>query len=228
MSRCIGETPLHLAASTNKTDCITALVRYGADVNAVEDNQATPVLLAAYHGHTECIEALHNAKADLNRGSTVGVNDVSYAGLMPPISIAALVGKHAAVLTLARLGAYVGLTGYWSPLFVAVGNENPAMIDCIRSLVKDYNADVNEVRDLDGATALIVAAQVENIPVIALLHELGANLNGQEGSAVTPLIAAVMLDKTKAIQALVDLGADVNGENCNGQTALCHAAGRQD
>lgn len=61
-----GNTPLHRCATFNRPDLVRLLVRYHADVNAVEPVRgATPLHLAVAYGHLEVTQALleHEANA---------------------------------------------------------------------------------------------------------------------------------------------------------------------
>jgi ankyrin repeat protein len=59
-----GNTDLHLAAIRGFADLVRALVRHGADVNAVNDYGHTPLYYAARHGHRKAAAALLAAGAD--------------------------------------------------------------------------------------------------------------------------------------------------------------------
>lgn len=61
-------TPLHSAATFGSTAALRALVRLGANVNAVESNfRATPLALAIFNRHADCVATLLDAGADLDR-----------------------------------------------------------------------------------------------------------------------------------------------------------------
>ena len=59
-----GNTDLHLAAIRGFADLVRALVRHGADVNAVNDYGHSPLYYAARHGYRKAAEALLAAGAD--------------------------------------------------------------------------------------------------------------------------------------------------------------------
>ena len=68
-----GGTALHAAAGMGHTKCVTALLRYGADVNAKSKDGMTPLIAAAGGGHLASVELLLGAKADkrvIVRGKT--------------------------------------------------------------------------------------------------------------------------------------------------------------
>ena len=54
-----GETALHLAASNGHTDCVTVLLRAGADPSPrTKSNGTTPLIRAAQYGHIGCVQAI--------------------------------------------------------------------------------------------------------------------------------------------------------------------------
>jgi ankyrin repeat protein len=59
-----GDTELHLAAINGYADVIPILIKYGADVNAVNDYDHTPLYYAAMHGHRKTAEELIAAGAN--------------------------------------------------------------------------------------------------------------------------------------------------------------------
>ena len=61
-----GNTELHLAAIKGFADLVPALVKHGADVNAMNDYGHTPLYYAARHGHRKTVEALIAIGADKN------------------------------------------------------------------------------------------------------------------------------------------------------------------
>lgn len=58
---------LHKAASTGKVDLIRLYVKYGDDINAVNENGQTPLHLAYQHGQTEAVAVLIELQADQTR-----------------------------------------------------------------------------------------------------------------------------------------------------------------
>jgi uncharacterized protein len=90
-------------------------------------------------------------------------------------------------------------------------------------------ADCN-VRDSDGATALMLAARGGGLALVNLLLEFGADANARDGRGWGPLAFAVYnadLDRgfPDVVRALVDAGADIEAPIGYGVRPLMLAAG---
>ena len=130
----------HLCHAVGQNDirCVDAQLQDGADVNEVNESQATPMFVAAKEGHLEMIRFLHSVGASVN-----GPDD---ALVIPPISIAAMNDGVAVIKLLVDLGADIHRTNNdgWTPLHhAAVGNG-----DALRLLLA-LGADPNGGRRLN-------------------------------------------------------------------------------
>ena len=78
------------------------------------------------------------------------------------------------------------------------------------------------------ATALITAIELNDRPMLRLLLDAGANVEGQCGCATgeTPLWAATLLDRTDMAEELLARGADPNTRSASGNCPLHLAAMR--
>lgn len=61
-----GETRLHVAARSGETETAKKLVKFGANINALNRYDFTPLCLAACYGHYETVRTLADLGADLN------------------------------------------------------------------------------------------------------------------------------------------------------------------
>ena len=103
-----------------------------------------------------------------------------------------------------------------------------ARVDRVRELL-DSGADAN-VRDGEGATALMHAAHGGNLPLVRSLLAAGADVGATDASGWTALMKAVYnadLDRGFAdvVQALIDAGASVETTIGYGIRPLMLAAG---
>jgi len=103
-----------------------------------------------------------------------------------------------------------------------------------------YNGDVNEVQRLlkaganvsiannYGVTAMELASEVANTPIIKLLLDAGANVDSPNPDGQTALLAVARTGNLEAAQLLLDRGAKVDAkEKFGGQTALMWASARR-
>ncbi|RYE05819.1 MAG: ankyrin repeat domain-containing protein [Rickettsiaceae bacterium] len=61
-----GETPLHIAAKTDKASTIETLIELKADIEAQDIDGNTPLMMATRAGHQKSIHVLLRLKADIN------------------------------------------------------------------------------------------------------------------------------------------------------------------
>ena len=80
-----------------------------------------------------------------------------------------------------------------------------------------------EVRDKNGATALIIAADAGHTEVVATLLAHGAKIDARDDRGATALISAVGRGRTDVTELLLAAGADPNIQDNDGTTALMEA-----
>lgn len=87
-----GRTPLHIAAWQGHTAMVELLLRYGADVNAVDREQRTPLQSCAWQGHESVVWLLLKAGArgdqPCSQGATplsIGMKHIRFWHSSPPI-----------------------------------------------------------------------------------------------------------------------------------------------
>ena len=76
-----GVTLLHIASRNNSTEVIDLLVKYGADVNALDSEGFSPLHIAAIHGNMKVVKKLVDLKADVSRARVDGRDAVDMAHL---------------------------------------------------------------------------------------------------------------------------------------------------
>jgi ankyrin repeat protein len=78
--------------------------------------------------------------------------------------------------------------------------------------------------NVNGLTALHIAAKLGDVAVITKLVLLGSKLEAQDKDGRTPLHLAACYNKINAIQTLVELGADIEAQDRDRETPLHYAA----
>jgi len=79
-------------------------------------------------------------------------------------------------------------------------------------------ADIDRAHN-NGFTSLIIATEQNNIEIIRLLINLGANVNSRY-KQLSPLVAAALKNNCDIAQLFIQVGADVNIETNEGYTLL--------
>lgn len=234
--------PLHYALKEQKFIFAKILVKYGADVNAL-DNQGNNSLLQAalalenYAGSTDIIdflikngastkiknkngETLENILTDLMQGytsDTVKKLDNIFT---------AIDGNHEKQIKQMLLDYPERLNtkneSGDTPLLYALRHNN----DLYALGFINSGADLQAI-DNDGNTALHLAAQNGYTDCVkALLTQRGDLINQPNNMGDTPLIRAAASDKTEIVEMLISSGANLNHQGAHGLTALHWAAGK--
>ena len=198
-------------AGIGYTKIVEALIRAGADVNAVNRDEKTALIFAASKGSVEAVKALIRAGADVN-----AVNKDEKTALM----FATSKGYVEAVKALIEAGADVNAVdkyGNTALMFATIKGS----IEAVKALI-EAGADVNAVNK-DGTTALMFATSRGYVEAVKALIEAGADVNAVNKYGNTALMSATRKGSVEAVKALIEAGADVNAVNKDGTTALMSA-----
>jgi ankyrin repeat protein len=173
MLRCgfSNSTPLHVAAGANNAQAVGLLLRHGADVNALDSEQATPVFHAARNGCAAAAYLLMLQRGDAAKGNADGYS--------PAFMAAQTRGDNGETLgVLLRYGAefdlhtaiLLGMTQVTEGLLVA----NPALIRT----------------EPNAADFLTTAVWTLKVPLVQLLISSGFDVNACKHYGL-PLLEAV-------------------------------------
>ncbi len=249
-------TPLMVATQRGDADAVKAMLAHGADPNAREDVHGQTALMWAVSGrHPDIVRLLLNAHADVHartkswsqrvllccqyyEGEVDGSAVVQMGGYTP-LLFAAQDGDVESTKLLLAAGADVKdrAPDGSSPLVIAAHAEQAD----VGALLLDAGADPNDART--GYTALHVAANSGDLPLVKALLDHGADPNArqQKGSptkrmpnghaldfkmvGATPYFLALRGGHLDVMRLLVARGADPSIPLQDGQTALMVLAG---
>jgi ankyrin repeat protein len=243
-----GMAALHSAATAGHADVCKMLLEAGCELDVRDNNGITPLAKAVNKGHVHLVELLHKQwGADLsiksitgdtllhaaaNHGHSASIEYLVHHGLdinavtvhaVTAIQIAVQKGNTAAVQTLLDHGASTtaGLHDGENALMVAV-KEGHA--DVVKLLLRYRNSNKQPVvavnaKNVEGRTALHMAACTDRVNVAALLLQHGAAVNARNDRGLTPLALAAARSSAELVQLLLDAGADVTAN-----TSVLHHA----
>lgn len=186
-----GKSQLHRAAAAGDVKAIRILLKFGADINEVENNE-TPITVAINNEQWEVVKLLKNMKANFSSSNSLS-------------------GMHRAVQEdnverfemLRQLGFNVNEKGAAgkTPLMVAIEKQQQRFV----SYLLDCNIDVNAVDD-KGRTSLIYAVKFGNAEATEKLIDKGSNIDHNCDDA-TPLIISIRKDHMDCFKILLHKGA---------------------
>jgi ankyrin repeat protein len=247
-----GQNALMWALAQRQSATVDELVRGGADVNAGSKSDFTPMMFAAQQGDVDSIRILLRAGAKLNGYEP---------GTVTPLIIASAMNHVQAVDLMLDNGADPNAVDWrsYSALLLVVRDSHYgidlASKDKVLAIVKSLLAHganpnirlkqpkaltANDV-SLDGATPILLAAEVNNTEVVKALLDAGADPRITTEQGMTPLIMAAGggtdIQRARApeeramaietVKLLVERsGVDITAAGQYGWTAL-HAASYQ-
>lgn len=172
------------------------IVLHPEDIDAVDALGRTPLVWAAARGNEHYVVVLLGAGADPNTLDIQWTGAVSYAAERDhTVCVRLLLEAGASPDPVIPGGAKVG-----SALNCAARNAKNPLI--LKTLL-DFGADV-ESSGVEGITALIHAARIDNARFAMLLLEYGADINATTTGGQTPLTTAIAYNSHGVLQLLLD------------------------
>ena len=215
-----GFTPLHYAVRENCRACVDVLLKNGADINLPDPDGVSPLLLSIMNANWDISKQLIDAGADINQWN--------------------MYGEAPLFTVIGNRNQLSGGKGSIDPLNQTTGTAimhmllergaNPNMQLFFRP------ANLRGATNTRGSTPLIRAISGNDMEVVKLLLQHGADANIMMADRQTPIMAAISgrASETQAIEMiriLKEAGADVNvialvnhREESRGGTALHYAA----
>jgi ankyrin repeat protein len=197
-----GTTALHWAAHWNDPATVTALIRAGANVNAVNRYGVAPLLVASEVGNgVAVIDALLKAGADANAAS--GDHETA-------LMLAARAGNAAVMKLLLAYGADPNASEGWrgqTALMWAAANNNREAAQTLLEGGADLYAITKTL-----FTPLLFAVRAGHAGMTEDLLQAGANVNDVAKDGTSALTVAIMNAHWDLAATLLKWGADPNGD----------------
>ena len=208
-----GWTALMYAARQNSMDAVAALADVKADLNATDADGTTALQLAIINLHYDLATLLLNKGADPNVQDSTG---------MTALYAATDMRAPAGMMTRPdpKLRDEIDAAGMVKVLLAHGVNPN---LGLKKPIIGRHNNLVGDTSLGEGTTPLMRAVKGNDIPLMRLLLDVGADPTITLKDRTTTAMVATSLE---TIKLLVEHGVDINAFNTNGQSVLHNAAGR--
>jgi ankyrin repeat protein len=218
----MGNTALILAIANNHKATVNLLLKAGASVLAVNNDDDSVLLMAVAINNNELVQRLLEApgvrEQFLNQANNVG---------QTPLISAAKQGNGPLVKILIDAGADVNAKDNVgnNALTYAAGINDEKMVE----MLLEAGADVNAKNNSEN-TALLYAAkggkatEQELTKMVDNLLDKGADVDAKNNVGYTALLYAAMNGYANMVEMLIESDADVNATNTGGSTPLLYAA----
>ena len=220
-----NNTPLHLAAQEGKEDIAIALINeFSCNTSVNWGKSGTLLHIACQKGYLNLVQTLirdHNA--DVNERD----NDNN-----TPLQVAVQEGKEdIATALINEFSCNTSVKGGWFGITLLHSACKGDCLNLVRTLIRDYNADVN-ARDDRNYTPLYLAAQAGNENIaITLINEFSCSTSVKGWFGRTLLHSACEGGCLNLVRTLIrDHNADVNARDDDNITPihLAAQAGKED
>ena len=201
------QTCLHFASRIGNRDIVEVLLRYGADINALQSDR-NALYCAAREGHEGVVDVLLNFDANAEAKVLQQAQALHYASRR---------GHTRTVRRLLQCGIDVEVVDVdrLTALHIAVQNGHEGIV----RLLLEHEARI-EAFDIGHLTALHHAVACGKYTMIMLLLDYGANIEARRVDGSTPLASAALNRCAIAVKLLVDNGANVHAVRNDGSSVL--------
>jgi ankyrin repeat protein len=221
-------TPLLLAASTQTEVLVHLLLKYGAKVNARNRQGDTALLIAARKGRDATVNVLLESGADVqlrNSADESALLEAARREFRTIIEMLEEKGAKEPALDRKVMRWQLEQNGKFSNQEMLHSIHNSDIAQVRKLLVAGMRVD--DVRDDEENTPLLLAAARDHEAIVRLLIEYGANVDARNRQGDTALLIAARHGRDSIVKVLLESGADVQHRNRADESALLEAARRE-
>ncbi|KAK6518427.1 hypothetical protein TWF506_005582 [Arthrobotrys conoides] len=213
LDRSIGMSPLYLAVEQGHPEIVSALIKYGADVNLeTAEGLWTPLHESVKKGYMEITEMLLTAGADPNAASDDGITCFHCCWRTGSTSLASLLLSHGADINAKRKDQFTALH------YASFEGRR----EFAEFLVTNGANMEDETRE--GYSPLQLTMMRNHSGIAEMLIKNGADVNHRDRKSWTPLHRAASMGHTHITEMLVAVkGIDLEARNDQFTTAVNEA-----
>ncbi|KAI1718149.1 protein kinase domain-containing protein [Ditylenchus destructor] len=202
-----GESALHVAVRYSQTECVLALLEYGADPDIQDEHGETCVHTASWHGNTFILSIL------CRFGPSLGLRNQDEE---TALHCASLRGHLECVQSLVENGAPINALDQCGQTALHLALRRCHVDVALFLITKDCQLDI---QDENGDTPLHIASQLGLNTIVQTLCHLGAKVDLQNSLSQTPLHVASQGCHVEIVRYLCLANANVNLKTKDGLTA---------
>ena len=205
-------TSLIAAVSNNQLNIVQFLIDNGADVNEKVDFGYTALMIAALRRDPEIVSLLIKAGADVN--AKTKMNDETRSADVPEglsDKTAIMIASERGFFDIVEILSQSGAGEYELSVENFIELCANGTLQQVEAAIKKM-ADINAKANWNGAscTSLIAAVSNNQLNVIQLLIDNGADVNEKVVFGYTALMIAALRHDPEIVSLLIKAGADVN------------------
>lgn len=202
-------TPLMIASMLGHLSTVKLLVKLGADIHLIEDDQGFNALMSAsYMGYTSVARYLRKAGGQFNAKNSYGVTELHIASASGDLQ-----WTKQALKVKSQLKA-TDKNGFTPLALASLSENNTSVVNYLREQGAALAA--NTTKEVE----LYYAASSGDIQWVQEVLSRSVKLNQTKPSGTTPLMQAAKFGHLKIVKLLLKKGANPTFKNRSGKQAL--------